>query len=79
VRVSVEELINQADAICARYGELETPLRAALPKDDSPEAYQRVAELLPQLGMLLRQQVAELAELEPRRTWRTSGRTTWTA
>jgi hypothetical protein len=62
--VRVEELIKQADAICARYGELEAPLRAALPKDDSPEAYQRVAELLPQLGALLRQQVAELAELE---------------
>jgi hypothetical protein len=63
--VSVEELIERADAICARYGELEAPLRAALPNDDSPEAYQRVAELLPQLGTLLRQQVAELTELEP--------------
>jgi hypothetical protein len=63
--VSVEELIERADAVCARYGELEAPLRAALPKDDSPEAYQRVAELLPQLGALLRQQIAELAELEP--------------
>jgi hypothetical protein len=63
--VSVEELIERADAICARYGELEAPLRAALPKDDSPEAYQRVAEFLPRLGTLLRQQTAELAELEP--------------
>jgi hypothetical protein len=63
--VSVEELIERADAICARYGELEAPLRAALPKHDSPEAYQRVAELLPQHGALLRRQIAELAELEP--------------
>jgi len=63
--VSVEELIKQADAICARYSELEAPLRAALPRDDSPELYERVAELLPQLGTLIRQQVAELADLEP--------------
>jgi hypothetical protein len=63
--VNVEELIERGDAICARYAELEAPLRAGLPKDDSPEAYQRRAELLPQLGALLRQQVAELAELEP--------------
>jgi hypothetical protein len=63
--VSVEELIERGDAICARYSELEAPLRAALSKDDSPEAYERVGELLPQLGALLRQQIAELAELEP--------------
>jgi hypothetical protein len=63
--VSIEELIEQADAICARYGELEAPLRAALPKDDSPEANQRVADLLPQLGALLRRQIAKLGELEP--------------
>jgi hypothetical protein len=63
--VSVEELIERGDAICAHYSELEAPLRAALPNDDSPEAYQRVGELLPQLGALLRQQTAELAELEP--------------
>jgi hypothetical protein len=45
---------------------------------DSPEAYQRVAELLPQLGALLRQQIAELAELEPPAEladeWREHGR-----
>jgi hypothetical protein len=52
--VSVEELIERGDAICARYSELEAPLRAALSKDDSPEAYERVGELLPQLGALLR-------------------------
>ena len=63
--MNVEELIERADAICARYREQEAPLRAAIPKDDSPEAYRKVGELLPQLGALLRQQAAELAELEP--------------
>ena len=63
--MTAEELIERGDAICARYAELEAPLRAGLPKDDSREAFQRVGELLPQLGRLLRQQAAELTELEP--------------
>jgi hypothetical protein len=45
--MSVDELIAQADAICARYRDREAPLRAAIPRDDSPEAYRRIGELLP--------------------------------
>jgi hypothetical protein len=62
--VSVDELIAQADAICARYRDREAPLRVAIPRDDSPEAYRRVAELLPQLAALLRAQIDELERLE---------------
>jgi hypothetical protein len=42
----------------------EAPLRAAIPRDDSPEAYGRVAELLPQLATLVREQTDELAQLD---------------
>jgi hypothetical protein len=62
--MSVDELIAQADAICARYREREAPLRAAIPRDDSPEAYRLVGELLPQLAVLLREQTDELEQLE---------------
>jgi hypothetical protein len=58
------EFIADADAICARYREREAPLRAAIPRDDSPAAYRRVGELLPQLAALLREQIAELEMLE---------------
>jgi hypothetical protein len=62
--MSVDELIAQADAICARYRDREAPLRAAIPRDDSPEAYKRVGELLPQLAALLRGQTDELEQLD---------------
>ena len=72
--MSTDELIAEADEICARYRDREAPLRAAIPRDDSSESYRRVGELLPQLAVLLREQVDELrrleapAELEPE--WR---------
>jgi hypothetical protein len=62
--MGVDELIAQADAICARYRDQEAPVRAAMPRDDSPEAYRRVGELLPQLAALLRQQTDELERLD---------------
>ena len=63
--MTLEAFIERADVICARYREMEWSLRAEIPKDDSPEAYAKVGELLPQLGALLRQQCAELTELDP--------------
>jgi hypothetical protein len=72
--MTVEELREQADAICARYREREEPLQAELPRDDSPEAFERVGELPPQLAILLREQVGELTELDAPRelgsSWR---------
>jgi hypothetical protein len=62
--MSVDKLTAQADAICARYRDREAPLRAAIPRDDSPEAYRRVGELLPQLAALLREQTDELEQLD---------------
>ena len=62
--MSVQELIAQADAICARYREREAALRADIPRDDSPEAYRRVGELLPQLADLCRKQIGELEQLD---------------
>jgi hypothetical protein len=62
--VSVDQLIAQADAICARYRDREAPLRAAMPRDDSPDAFRRVGELLPQLAALLREQTDELERLD---------------
>jgi hypothetical protein len=70
--LNTDELVPQANEICARYREREAPLRAAMPRDDSPESYRRVGELLPQLAALVREQIEELrkleapAELEPR-------------
>jgi hypothetical protein len=52
--MSVDELIAQADAICARYRDREAPLRAAIPRDDSPEAYSRVGDLPPARGAAAR-------------------------
>jgi hypothetical protein len=62
--MSVDELIAQADAICARYRDREAPLQAAIPRDDSPEAYRRIGEVLPQLAALLREQTDELEQLD---------------
>jgi hypothetical protein len=62
--MTVDELIAQADAICARYQDREAPLRAAIPPDDAPQTYSRVAELLPQLAALLREQTDELEQLD---------------
>jgi hypothetical protein len=67
VRVSgltTDELIAQADAICARYRDREAPLRAAIPRDDSPKAYRCVGGILPELAALLREQTAELERLD---------------
>jgi hypothetical protein len=61
--MSVDELIAEADAI--RFRERQAPLRAAIPRDDSPAAYQRIGELLLQLAALLREEQLDApAELE---------------
>jgi hypothetical protein len=62
--MSVDQLIAQADPICARYRDREAPLRAAIRRDDSPEAYRRIGELLPQLAALLREQTDVLEQLD---------------
>ena len=64
VTTSKEEFIARADAICAKYLKEEQPLRDQLPRDDSPEAFRQVADLLPQLATSLRSQLDELRRLD---------------
>lgn len=69
--LSKDELISQADEICEKYAERQEVLQEGAPEEDptagdvSDETWDRAAEFLRDAADLVRDQTAELRELEP--------------